>query len=71
MAGSGLTMPSSPETTMSLNRFRMPNRSRAMANMSAAQFVRAMVFVPAWFSSARTAPVPGTSCVIVCGKCWR
>ena len=53
---------------MSLNRARMPKRSLAIANMSAAQFVRAMVATPAFLSSARTAPVPGTISVTVCGK---
>ena len=67
----GLTMPSSPDTTMSKNRRRIPKRCLACANMSPAQLVSAIVGTPAAFNSASTAPVPGTASVMVAMKLRR
>ena len=50
---------------MSANRLKMPNSSRARANMSAAQLVSAETTTPSRASSAMMPDVPGTMLVTV------
>ena len=57
MAGSGLMIPSSPDTTMPSKESRNPYRWRTRGNVSADQLVSAKVGTPSAWTSSSTATV--------------
>ena len=68
MAGSGLAIPSSPETSRPSNQSRNSKRGRVMAKVSADQLVRAYSGTPAARRSASTSTVPGMSPATISGQ---
>ena len=68
MAGSGLIIRSSPETSTPSNQSRNSKRSRAIPKVSADQLVRAYSGTPAARSSASSSTVPPMSPPSISGQ---